>query len=239
MLDHLGDMNQAEARDAVDAVRRDVDSLIERLNELWCGRAWIALGYGSWSELCVTEFPNRQLPRADRAEAVGELRAAGMSTRAIGDALGVSNGTVHGDLAGVQNRTPHSIIGNDGKSYPSKVRADDAAFAERIKNLDPVRVRAMLTDDDENDDHPCWVPSGAPIVLDTMAIVVVASVDYKERADADVFGPFASIDEADQFAGLVPFEPFDGGYPPQVQVFTVANLVNPTSADWLQTEEDN
>ena len=83
-------------------------------------------------------------------EVVGELRAAGMSTRAIGDAVGVDPQTVLNDLGRVENSTPVAVVGLDGKTYPTK--ADDAAFADRVKRLDPDRVRALLADVDDPDD---------------------------------------------------------------------------------------
>lgn len=225
------DMTADEARAAVDAIRQDIDTMIVRLNELWSRRAWLALGYESWGDLCAIEFPNRQLPRDRRGEAIGELRAEGMSTRAIGDALGVSHPTVLNDLAGGQHLPPAVIVGTDGKRY-SSVRDSDAAFMDRVRNLDPDRVRELLANDDE--ELPRWEPSGAPITLDTMVIVVVAEVIYDGSADANAYGPFASKEEADAFADTIPAFPIDGGYPPQIRILTVATLANPADADWLE-----
>ena len=128
-LDAVADMTYDEARDAVDAIRRDVDALIERVGELFSRRAWIALGYPSWRDMCAVEFPHRQLPCADRVKVVSELRAEGMSTRAIGDAIGVDHSVVVRDAPLVQN-PPVAVTGIDGRTYtPSKTRA---AIADRV-----------------------------------------------------------------------------------------------------------
>lgn len=50
--------------------------------------------------------PTIQLPREQRAEVVADLSSEGMSTRAIGAAIGVDNATVHRDLGRVANATP-------------------------------------------------------------------------------------------------------------------------------------
>jgi hypothetical protein len=53
---------------------------------------------------------------------VADMRAEGMSTRAIASGLGVDNATVHRDLARVADATPDAaaaqpITGQDGKTY--------------------------------------------------------------------------------------------------------------------------
>lgn len=50
------------------------------------------------------------------------IARAGMSTRAIGAATGVSVGTVHSDLAGVQNRTPDPDDEQDPDALPDNER---------------------------------------------------------------------------------------------------------------------
>jgi hypothetical protein len=85
-------------------------------------RAWLALGYDSWEDLCDSlELP--RLERDDRRAAVGAMRAAGMSTRAIGAAVGASDGTVRNDLnATAQDyavEQPEKVTGLDGKDRPA------------------------------------------------------------------------------------------------------------------------
>ncbi len=67
-----------------------------------------------------------RVPVGHRHEAVAGLRGAGMSTRAIGSALGVSHQTVANDLAsGVKSLTPEEIVGTDGKRYAATRWSDD------------------------------------------------------------------------------------------------------------------
>lgn len=98
-------------------------------------RDWVTLGYPDWDTYCEKEFTERKLKLKGEARerAVLSLRNAGMSIRAIGSALGVSTGAVHGDLTGVQERTPAAITGADGKTYPAAKPASEpppAAQAE-------------------------------------------------------------------------------------------------------------
>jgi len=60
-----------------------------------------------------------RLGREDRKQVVAELRQAGLSTRAIGEALGISHEQARQDAAGVKNLTPEQVTGTDGKQYPA------------------------------------------------------------------------------------------------------------------------
>lgn len=55
------------------------------------------------------------LPIADRQQAVADLHSEGMSTRAIGSALGLSKDTIA--RTPVADETPVPVIGTDGKTY--------------------------------------------------------------------------------------------------------------------------
>jgi transposase-like protein len=114
------DLTTDEARTKVELVKALVGTVWTEVADLFRGRAWLALGYASWDDLCVAEFDGARirLPREDRREIVGSLREAGLSVRAIAAATGVAPATVHDDLSGVQNRTP-GTTGTDGKRYPA------------------------------------------------------------------------------------------------------------------------
>lgn len=79
-------------------------------------RAWIALGYESWAAMCDGE--NLRLPR----EVTAELRAGGLSIRAIASVTGISKTQVSDDLATVRNPQGNRTVapptqGLDGRSY--------------------------------------------------------------------------------------------------------------------------
>ena len=135
-------MSIREARELIALVRTSVDQVRGAITRLYSERAWEYLGYDSWEALCAEEFGMRlALTRADRGHVIEGLRSAGMSTRAIGSALGVSPGTVHADLSGVQNRTPESesvssaVTGTDGKTYPRKGIRLKAPRMPRLRGL--------------------------------------------------------------------------------------------------------
>lgn len=90
-------------------VRDGVEKLQSLLEEAKEGNVHVALGYPSWPAYVADvmgEEPLR-LSRDDRREIVHYLTGEGMSTRAIGQALGVSRDTVSKDRsAGVRNLTP-------------------------------------------------------------------------------------------------------------------------------------
>jgi hypothetical protein len=87
-------------------------------------RDWHTLGYADWSAYVEGEFSAQRmrLTPEHRQKAVEELRLAGLSQRAIGTALGVSQETVRRDLSGDSNVSPDAVRGIDGKVYPTQTR---------------------------------------------------------------------------------------------------------------------
>lgn len=116
-------LNAEEARSLVDSIKSDVLDLGERIATAYLGRSWIALGYPSWDALCDAEFDGARIriPREQRAEQVQSLASQGLSTRAIGAALGVGATTVKRDLAtgpdGPVDRPPVQSL--DGRTRPA------------------------------------------------------------------------------------------------------------------------
>lgn len=81
------------------------------------------LGFTSWTAY-VADVIGKEMtavPVDDRRQIVALLAGEGMSTRAIGDALGVSNATVSRDQQVLHDVTPPvTVTGRDGKAYPAK-----------------------------------------------------------------------------------------------------------------------
>lgn len=114
------DLTATEARALTDRIRESVTELLPLIREAFQRRADKALGYGSWSDYCDTELRGLRIPVQDRPEAVAQLRGAGMSTRAIGSALGTSEATVRRDLGIASNDAmPDRVSTLDGRDYPS------------------------------------------------------------------------------------------------------------------------
>ena len=108
----------ATARARIDRIAAHVAASRQDIIDAHRERDWLALGYATWDELCEAEFRGAMigLPRGERREAVAEMTDAGMSTRAIGAALGVSEGTIRNDR-GAQDYAPTPVTGlEDRKS---------------------------------------------------------------------------------------------------------------------------
>jgi hypothetical protein len=74
---------------------------------LYQGRAWESLGLASWEELCDQRVGKRlRLQLVERRETVAALTAAGLSTRAIGAAIGVHHTTVVNDRKATGENSP-------------------------------------------------------------------------------------------------------------------------------------
>jgi hypothetical protein len=116
---------------------------LETIAESFAARDWVTLGYGSWDEYVDKEFAEKRLKLDGdrRREAAEALRLTGMSTRAIGSALGVSHQTVANDLAsGGQNLTPAPVAGADGKTYPATRMSKGVASTDTPAD-DPAAAR--------------------------------------------------------------------------------------------------
>lgn len=115
-----------EARQRLERVKSGVERIWDDLVALYQGRAWIVLGYASWESLCDAELDGARiaLPRQQRQEVVCDLREAGMSTRAIASAVGVTQMTVVRDLGATETNVsvdePVTIIGLDGRTRTAR-----------------------------------------------------------------------------------------------------------------------
>lgn len=126
----------SEARERARQIRSGLDVVWPLLIEAYRLRDWEALGYDSWTSYCREEFGRPvQLTSEERREVVPVMRSAGMSTRAIGTALGVSKSLVATDLAGVSRSG--QVTGLDGKTY--QPRADDP-IEDPAAHLSPYQV---------------------------------------------------------------------------------------------------
>lgn len=154
-------LSEPQARELTDSIAKTSAFLWDQVALAYEGRAWAALGYSSWDNYCAVEFDGARLrlPREERTMVVGSLSDAGLSTRAIAAALGVSKNTVTADLAEVsQFGTPDpddviadaeivdvgeithrpTVTGVDGKTYPKTkgtTPKPPAERAEEIRNL--------------------------------------------------------------------------------------------------------
>ena len=125
-------------------VNVEAGQLVELCAEALKGKAWVALGFGSWADLCDDqgwEFNPRT--STDRAALAQVMRKAGMSFRAIGKVIGASEATIRRD-AGASNDAPAEVAGTDGKTYPS-TRPDLSLVEDLTGNeLDDGEAEAIL-----------------------------------------------------------------------------------------------
>ena len=85
------DMNEAEARQVVDDIKRGINTVRARIYELDRRKGWKALGYRSFAACCMAEFPElhartiqKQLAAAQVEASLKDLRPAGHHLK-IGD----------------------------------------------------------------------------------------------------------------------------------------------------------
>lgn len=88
-------------RDAIGRVESSWHVLVATAIDAYQHRVWTPMGYENWDAYCASEVDTAavRIPRDLRIEIVGQMSEAGMSTRAIGAAVGAHKDTVRNDLA--------------------------------------------------------------------------------------------------------------------------------------------
>ena len=150
----VGPLSVREARELTREIAQALAVAWDKVVEAYQRRVWEPLGYGSWDCYCQAELGSTRfrLPAEEREEAVRSLRSAGLSTRAIASATGISKDTVRRAVGG--SNAPlacanSTVIGLNGKSYPG-------GAGSRGRDLDePIDAEIV-------DDKPESVPT-APV----------------------------------------------------------------------------
>jgi hypothetical protein len=133
-------------------VRGKFETLSRLIDEAKHGQIHVALGFGSWTAYLADALGGRlELTGETRREVVQLMAGEGMSLRTIGQATGVSKGTVARDLAAIDDQVSHdetpadqaddneagraaTVTGLDGKEYakqkPKAKTAGPSVFAQ-------------------------------------------------------------------------------------------------------------
>lgn len=126
------DLTAEQARALTDRIRQTLTVSHDLITAAYKGRAWVALGYETWDGYCQGEFSEARMIRLDREqrrEIVAEMRQAGMTNRAIGSAIGISDRQVGTDVEvlrhGGRFTEPAMVTRSDGTPYPTEPRRKD------------------------------------------------------------------------------------------------------------------
>lgn len=159
--------DEATAQALTLALRQSLTVSCDLLVEAYERRAWAVLGYESWRDYTDAELGEvrLRLPREQRRELVATMTEAGMSTRAIGAALGVSDETARRDRGATfvapEPEPMHSLedvadeFGVDldepddlADKIAAELAASDEQYAEQAKTPDPEPERPRVTGTD-------------------------------------------------------------------------------------------
>jgi hypothetical protein len=192
------------AHQLLDTIRSALSLARDAIIEAYETRAWIALGYESWHAMCDAELGMRvQLPRPERRELVGELRGVGMSSRAIGDVLGISRDTALKDSA-VRNLTPDRVVGLDGKSYPDRLprTAEDIAAAHDDLTRRHAITRDLFTYLEAERTRPGWrIGAVAGVVRDAYVKIRDGAIYDQDQPPIDPASAQAALLQIDLCRG--------------------------------------
>lgn len=127
----------------------------------------------------------RQMDVTTRRQVVAQLRSQGHSTRAIAEAVGVSQPTVHRDIESTDSHesVPDRIVGKDGKSRPAR---RPTVFTKN--RGEDERAQAALTDLDE--DAPART-------IDIKRVERIARETNADRRRAEPINPVSIVDQVE------------------------------------------
>lgn len=146
------ELTPEQARELTDQIRAGVTNLLPIIKRAFEGRADRAMGYDSWNAYCDAELRGIRVPVAieDRRAAVAELRESGMSTRAIGAALGVSHMTAQRDLDSsgtsvTDGSTASTVASLDGRERPASrpTPPPEASAEPTVEGAEPTAPTAV------------------------------------------------------------------------------------------------
>jgi predicted transcriptional regulator len=153
--DYRGNDPQLTKKEAValtEKIKDDLQSAFLQLIRAWRGRADKALGYSSWDQYIDREFKGRRIPWRDRQirrELATRLHDEGMSSRAIGPALGVDHSTVVRDLQATGANAPDDTVQSlDGRDRPAS-RPVARVVVSPPENRPAEVVRVVVIRDDD------------------------------------------------------------------------------------------
>lgn len=150
----------------------DVDDLVAAITSLWTAQDWKPLGYPNWDSLVAAELSAiPKLSRELREETVVGCRLAGMSTRAIGAALGVDQKTVVNDLKSGEEYSspePQPVTGLDGKTYRPTPK-DLAAREKKPRAAPPRKWHEILATSNDPVEMAALIKKHKPEVIPYLA----------------------------------------------------------------------
>lgn len=163
----IATMTPDEARGITERIRSGMNGLWALMQRAYTEQIWLSLGYVGWDEYTAAEFKGVKLalPREERLSVLKAFRDdAGMSTREIAAATGLSTGTVSeslsekrsemnstsGDFVRIEPKS--QIEDDDSDGTPDAVDAvsspteEVGATSERSAPTSPVSVEGVTAD---------------------------------------------------------------------------------------------
>ncbi|MCA1570810.1 MAG: hypothetical protein LC798_10935 [Chloroflexi bacterium] len=168
-----------QARARADRIRGNLTAAYVDVTDAWRHRDDLALGYESWDAYCAGEFTEGRMVRLDREqrrEIVAAMRSEGLSTRAIGSALGICDATVRRDTPGASPDAPGSVVGLDGKTYAPRQEPVPAitAWVESDQTLKDTGYAVAVMKAVEKAGHLCLLdPERTAQVIDQSDVQVL------------------------------------------------------------------
>lgn len=118
----------AQVRDSIAIARSHGEKFFEQIVWQVENETWTVLGYSSWDQMREGEYADLGVvaPQSDRPELVARLREQGLTQKAIGDTLGVSESTVR-NLNRNSADEPAAITNSRGQQRPASYQRSDPA----------------------------------------------------------------------------------------------------------------
>lgn len=114
-------ITQADVRASIRRAKKNLKKAADEIVWQIEMEAWRTLGYRSWDAMREAEYGEAafMVPRRQRPELVGRMRAAGLTNQEIADTAGISEPTVRRDFSQSSNDDSEPITNARGQQRPA------------------------------------------------------------------------------------------------------------------------
>lgn len=172
------DFTKAQATKLTEKIKKGAETTFEDIKKAFLGRIWLALGHKSWDEYLDAHYEGvpLALPREKKKEAVQSLTAAGMSSRAIAAATGISQSTAARQGKKVADPKPSGESSDSGDSNVIDIDPKDITEVKDGDGLDEFKGEERRQGADGKS-YPASQPAREPVVVEIVSAAKAIAKD--------------------------------------------------------------
>ena len=132
-----------DVRASIKRAKRSLEKAAEEIVWQIEMESWKTLQYTSWNAMREAEYGDAafMVPRKDRPELVGRMRAAGLTNQEIANTAGVTEKTVRNDVRESEySDSPSTVTNSRGEQRPASYSTREAETGPVTADPAPIKV---------------------------------------------------------------------------------------------------